>query len=408
MALLDNILNNNELADANKKAANDAQSKMNVPSPEQLNSQNASDPYKPQNMSDEDFKYLSAYMPKEDIKRMYAPFDPNSGENYFQRLYTSTQSKPQPIDENKARNQRTIAGIAQGLGTIAQMFGASKGAYVKGGVPDVLGAAKQNEQNERNKYIQQSQSYNSGLVNSAVQDYTKNMNDYQNGRKAIQSILANKTLREQQQSQFNSRLKQSYDKMAQDAEKNKLDYDLKVKGQKDTNNYRNAQLGISRQNANNNTRRTNAYIQKLKSGGSSGGYQLTIPANPNDTNAVTQFGNKVRTYPMTKGQMDLEVRNAKADKDFLNSPEGKSIIKKKGGQNVLTGLNEPDQYIPDADIAASYIKYKYYDPQFSNKGNTTSKNTSGVPGFNGWGNSAPLPIGSEADEEDEFDSYIIN
>ena len=54
----------------------------------------------------------------------------NPGDPYLD-VFNKTATKPTEYDYAKAKKNQTMAALAQGLGTLAEMYSASKGAHIK-------------------------------------------------------------------------------------------------------------------------------------------------------------------------------------------------------------------------------------------------------------------------------------
>lgn len=370
-------------------------------------------PNKPQGLNDSDYEYLLKYRSPEEITKFSAPFDPNSGENIFQRYYKSTMPKPTAPDEKKMRNKRIIAGIGDGLSMLSQMISAGSGAHVRERNDFSLPKIQQQEKEEQNRYLQLSQRYNDGLFQARVKDFQKALDDYNNGRKGIQSVLATKQKLDQTQAQFEEKQRFAYNKLAKDQANKDKDYELRKQNTESQIAQRKALVAQGWSRVADSHNRTSAYVKNISSGGKNG-YQMIFLANPNDKNArMDEFGNSVVEFNLTKGQIDQYAREALADKDFMNSATGKSLIKKRGdavlgeGGKLVEGAIE---YKPALEIAAAYIKEKFYDKQFET---TPAIPSTATPPIVDWGNMlnygynpSNAPINDEeAPEGDESDDW---
>lgn len=342
-------------------------------------------PNKPQGLNDDEYEHLLKYYPPETITKFSSPFDPSSGENLFQRYYESTIPKPSAPDEKKMRNKRIIAGIGDGLSMLSQMISAGSGAHERERNDFSLPKIQQQEKEEQNRYLQLSQRYNDGLFQARLKDFQKAINDYNNGRKGIQSVLATKQKLDQTQAQFEEKQRFAYNKLAKDQANEDRNYELRKQNTESQIAQRNAYIKQGWSRVADSHNRTSAYVKNISSGGKNG-YQMIFRANPNDKDAQTDnFGNKVRLFDTTKGQIDQYAREALADKDFMNSATGKSLIKKRGdavlgeGGKLVEGAIE---YKPALEIAAAYIKEKFYDKQFET---TPSIPSTATPRITNWG-----------------------
>lgn len=367
-------------------------------------------PNKPESMSDGDYEHLmSVGFSPEAISNYTKPYDPSTNGNYLQRLFESSVPKPTAPDEKKMRGARIVSGISDALGLISQMWSADKGAYMKerdyNSSALAQTAAKKKELS--NIYIQQQNKYNDGMYNARLKDYLKGLDDYNNGRKGIQSVLSAKQKLDQAGKEFKEKQRYAYDKLAQ--EKAKTDQANQLArdkfGESARHNKAMESQGWARvQDVKN---RTSAYVKNISSGGKNG-YQLIIEANPQDDQATTdnQLGSKVRVFEMTKGELDRWARRALNDADFMSRhPE---LVTQK--PDILG--NGQMKYKPVQDIAAAYLKEEYdkqFDPEPSVQSSKPMVDWSslmyqGVPDWNQMlnGNSP------KTEEEDEWSDFEIS
>lgn len=94
-------------------------------------------------------------------------------QNVFEQIYKSTTPKPKPISERGLKNARLAAGIGEGLGTLAEMYGASRGARVspRDYSNGPIAQQTRNEKDIRNIYDQQEANYQQGELSAKLNDY---------------------------------------------------------------------------------------------------------------------------------------------------------------------------------------------------------------------------------------------
>lgn len=370
-------------------------------------------PNKPGSMSDDDYEHLMrvGFSP-EAISNYTKPYDPSTNGNYLQRIFESSVPKPTAPDEKKMRGARIVSGIGDALGLISQMWSAGKGAYMKERDynSSALAQTAAKEKELSNIYLQQQNKYNDGMYNARLKDFLKGLDDYNNGRKGIQGVLAAKQKLDQAKRQFEEKQRYAYDKLAQDKDKadqaNQLARDKF--GESVRHNKTMESQGWARvQDAKN---RTSAYVKNISSGGKNG-YQMIIEANPQDNQAQTdnQLGGKVRVFEMNKGEVDRWARQALNDADFMiRHPE---LITQK--PDILG--NGQTKYKPVQDIAAAYLK-EQYETQYEQAPNlpatslTPSRVNISVPNWNQMLNGNAPETEEEDEIVDEYDSpeFIIN
>ncbi len=356
---------------------------------------------KPTGLSDSEYEHLLKYNTPEQIASYTAPFDPTK-ENYLQRLYKSSTPQPVAPDEKKIRNAQLAASIGDGIGILSQMFSAGKGAYMKerdykqSASSQVEGRAKELQ----DRYLQQSTQYSSGLFNARLKDFQKALEDYNNGRKGIQSVLASKQKLDQSQAQFDYKQKYAYSKLEQEQANKEKDLELKAKNQESLDRHRKAIEAQGWSRVADSRNRTSAYVKNLTIGGKNG-YQMMFEASPNDKEAQTdQFGNKVRVYNMTKGEIDAAARRAMSDPQFMNNhPE--LIIQKPDMFN-----KGQIKYKPANDIAAAYLKEQYEDMHQQAPQSVSIPNPQW--GANAWTPSTPEIEEEEVEAPDEWDAFQIS
>lgn len=379
MAILDDILNKNKNKDANSFIPVDEQNleeqanntpviadggktvtaQENVQAEQSAAQPEVKYPNKPQGLNDGEYEHLLKYYSPEAINKFSAPFDPSSGENILQRYYESTIPKPTAPDDKKTRNAQLIASIADGVGLLSQMYTYGKGAHVekRDYRNSALSQVNADAKDAQNRYLQLSQRYNDGLFQARLKDFQKALDDYNNGRKGVQGVLATKQKLDEAARQADAKMQYNYDRLAQDQANKDKDFELKAKNQASLDRHRKAMEAQGWSRVADSRNRTSAYVKKMSSSGSgkNSNYQMIFGANPNDKADVQtdNFGNKVRVFEMNKGQIDQYAREALSDPQFMARHQD-LIIQKP--DMLGTGSYK---YKPNQDIAAAYLQEQY-------------------------------------------------
>lgn len=366
-------------------------------------------PNKPELMSDGDYEHLmSVGFSPEAISNYTKPYDPSTNGNYLQRIFESSVPKPTAPDEMKMRGARIVSGIGDALGLISQMVSAGKGAYMKERDynSSALAQTAAKEKELSNIYLQQHNKYNDGMYNARLKDFLKGLDDYNNGRKGIQGVLAAKQKLDQAGEQFKEKQRYAYEKLAQDQANKDKDYELRKQNTESQIAQRKALVAQGWSRVADSHDRTSAYVKNISSGGKNG-YQMIFRANPNDKNARTdEFGNSVVEFNMTKGQIDQYAREALADSQFM--ARHSELVTQK--PDILG--NGQIKYKPVQDIAAAYLQERYekqFDPEPSVQTSMpmidwSSLMNKGIPDWNQMLNGNT----SQTEEEDEWGQFEIS
>lgn len=320
-------------------------------------------PNKPQSLNDGEYEHLLKYYSPEAISKFSAPFDPSKGENALQRYYQSTIPTPTAPDEKKLRNRRTIAGIADGVGMLSQMISAGAGAHMRERNDSALSKVTEQEQTEQNKYLQMSQRYNDGLFQARLKDFQIALDDYNNGRKGVQGVMATKQKLDEAARQADAKSQYNYAKLAQDQANKDADRKIKEDNNKSLDRHRKAMEAQGWSRVADSKNRTSAYVKKMSSSGSgkNTNYQMIFSANPSDTDGVQtdNFGNKVKMFEMNKGQIDQYARQALADDAFMNSPTGQALVLQRPKYEGTRFQEGSLKLKPNQDIAAAWLQEQY-------------------------------------------------
>ena len=292
------------------------------------------------------------------LERYLSDFDPAKGDNFLSRIYESSMPKPTAPDEKTLKRNRIIAGVADGLSMLSQMYSAGKGSHMRErdfNQSAIAGQASQ-ERNLRNIYLQQANRYNDGLVNARTKDFLQALEDYRNGRKGIQGVMAAKQKADEAARQFQEKQRFAYDKLAQEQANKDKDFELKKKNNESLDRHRKAMEAQGWSRVADSKNRTSAYVKKMSSSGTgkNSNYQMIFGANPSDKDVQTDnFGNKVKVFEMNKGQIDQYAREALSDPQFMARHQD-LIIQKPD----MLGSGSY-KFKPNQDIAAAYLQEQY-------------------------------------------------
>lgn len=292
------------------------------------------------------------------LEYFLSDFDPAKGENFLQRIYEASMPKPTAPDEKQLKRVRLLGSIGDSLGLLSQMWSAGKGAHVK--ERDYKNSASaqiaEKEENLRALYLQQQNKYNDGMYNAQLKDLLKSLDDYNNGKKGIQGVVAAQKKFDQAQTQFEDKQRFAYDKLAQDQQNKDADRKIKEDNQKSLDHHRKAMEAQGWSRVADSKNRTSAYVKKMSSSGTgkNSNYQMIFGANPNDKDVQTDnFGNNVKVFEMNKGQIDQYAREALSDPQFMARHQ--DLIMQKPD---MLGSG-PYKYKPNQDIAAAYLQEQY-------------------------------------------------
>lgn len=310
---------------------------------------------KPQGMTDEAYEYLRKWQEQ-------SPYDPSTGEGIAARIFQESNPKPTEPDEKKIRNTKIIGSIADSLGLLSQMWSYGRGAHVEKRDYKDSASSKiaEQENNLRNIYLKQRSDYDKGLRDAQ----TKDLENFEANRKeALRQLIA---IQKQRQEQGNKdrehALKEKYYELKGEEQK--------VRAQNYEDMARHRKVTESQGAA-----RTAAYVRKISSSGTGKNdkYQMIFEASPNDKDVQTDnFGNKVKVFEMSKGEIDQYVRKALADPQFMkNHPE--LILSRPEYEG--TGFQKGSyRYRPNQDIAAAYLQEEYekgFKPSVANQTETS-------------------------------------
>jgi|GEM_PF-4167352 len=326
-----------------------------------------------------DFEYLQKIGFSPDaIRSAYAPYDPDSNKSVLENIYKLSAKQPSAPDEKKVQNAQTIAGIGDALGMLGQMWAAGKGAHVRERDYGQTASGQLSDRVDqlRNLYTQRSAEYDQGLYDARMRDFVRGLNDYDTNRKGIQTSLQSKAKADMAQKNWETKFDQ-----------NQKNFETSQKAKRENDAVTQAQGWARVQDAQN---RTLAYIAKQ---GTTGNYQMIIPANASDPEAQTdQFGNPIRSLTMSEGQIDAYARQALNDPAFLQR-HPQLVLQRPD----LTGSGSY-RYKPNQDIAAAYVK-ELYDAGAPADSQQFDLSASSRPAYRG-------PVRN--DESDEWDEFEVS
>jgi len=218
--------------------------------------------------SQEEMDYLkkSGFSP-ERIDDAFSDFD-SSKSNVLSKLYEMSIPKPEVPDEKKIRNAKMISSIGDSLGLLGQMWSSGRGAHIRNRDYGQSASAQTNneEEKQRNLYLNLSNNYNQGLYNARLKDFIQGLNEHNANRTNIQQIITNKQNRDfknqqEKQHQLNWQANYDYKKTHDDAVQAGKDADrtLRENQLKQTAAYQKGMLGVAIQNAATNKERADYY-----------------------------------------------------------------------------------------------------------------------------------------------------
>ena len=334
---------------------------------------------KPESWGDDEYRAIRQIYSDDQIQQSLAKPEPDSFLNgIFTNMVKDNLPKPVEYDEKQMKRQRAIAGIGDILGLLSQAVAGSEGAKNRERTFDqsAYGQLSKKQQELYDKYVKDTDQYSREIVNANMKDYITGMQDWKQTQENI-----GKSLSDYRKYQLDI-AKQNQDAAykafnAKNTARRTEAYEKNLEAQIDDRKRR---TGIAAQNAANSTARTQAYIEKLKNPTKTttgkADYQLVIPANEGDPEAQKdQFGNSVRVFGMSTGEMDQYARQALADKEFMN---------RHGEFFIRTG----EKYTADdkRNIAAVYLEelygQKFTGPQMDARISSENRFSGKIPEIN--------------------------
>lgn len=308
---------------------------------------------KPASWTDDEYKAVRQIYNDDQIQQIYSQPDPQDlVDGIFSTIYKKNTPKPAAPDEKAMKRQRNIAGIGDILGLISQAAAGSAGAInrPRSFEQSAMGQLAPRQQEVYDKYLKRADDYSRGMINAQMQDYLKGMQDWKQTQANISKALDD--YRDYRIAVAKQEQDAAYKRsQVENTARRTAAYEKSLEAQ---NEDRRRRTEIASQNAANSAARTRAYIEKLKSPEKTStgkvDYQLVLPANENDPDATPdQFGNKVRVFGMTNGEMDRYAREAQNDEVFKKKhPE---LFTVTFGQKLTTDDKR--------NIAAAYLQDKY-------------------------------------------------
>lgn len=346
--------NESMLPNPNAQSAHPVQEDEEFPTVEQSEMPQATNPNKPESWSDEEYEAVSKLYSDEQIQSLYNT-DPSEFLNgVISNIYKANTPQPKEPDEKQMKRQTRYAAIGDALSLFSQAAGAAQGAHVRERKFEEGAMARLTDSQQKlyDNYLTRADQYSRGLVNAQMQDYLRGEQNWKETQKGVSQVL--------------TQYRKEKIELAKQAQKDTLDRDKLADTKKRTNAYvknidemgkeRKERLAIAKQNANNQSERTKAYIEKLSNPTTSSGkkaeYQITIPAHPDDPDAENvELGAPVRTFEMTKAQQEKYTRDALADEGFLERHPEFFTINSSG---VISHTLEQKR-----EIAAAYVQELY-------------------------------------------------
>lgn len=300
---------------------------------------------KPETWSEDEYRAIRQVFSDDQIQQALTQPNP---ENFLNGIYTNLYKKnvPSPIkpDEKSMKRQRAIAGIGDVLGLISQAAAGNMGAINQPRTfeQSAYGQFSKKQQEIYDRYQQETDRYGREIVNAQMKDYLAGIQDWKQTQENISKALADYRkyqidLAKQQQDAAYKKSQEERQRIKTEADIKNIDSQIKEREQRTAREWA----------------RANAYIEKLKKPvktdtGEKADYQIVVPAAPDDVNAEQdQFGNTVRKFGMSKGELEAYARQALKDTEFMNKhPE----------------LYSPNGSYTEAnkrDIAAAYIEEIY-------------------------------------------------
>lgn len=308
---------------------------------------------KPASWTDDEYNAVRQIYNDDQIQQIYNQPDPQAlMDGIFSSIYKKNIPEPAAPDEKAMKRQRNIAGIGDILGLISQAAAGSAGAInrTRSFEQSAMGQLAPKQQEVYDKYLKRADDYSRGMINAQMQDYLRGVQDWKQTQANISKALDD--YRDYRIAVAKQEQDAAYKRsQVENTAKRTAAYVDNVQAQIEDRKRR---TGIASQNAANSAARTQAYIEKLKSPEKTttgkADYQLVLPANENDPDATPdQFGNMVRVFGMSNGEMDRYAREAQNDEEFKKRhPE---LFTVTFGQKLTTDDKR--------NIAAAYLQDIY-------------------------------------------------
>jgi hypothetical protein len=308
---------------------------------------------KPAGWSDDEYRAIRQIYSDDQIQQSLAQPNPDDlVQGIYTQLIKSSIPQPKAPDEKAMKRQRAIAAIGDVLGLVSQAVAGSQGAINQPRSFDqsAYGQLSKKQQEVYDRYVEDADRYSSNIINAQMKDYLAGIQDW----KQTQANIA-KALSDYRDYQIDV-AKQAQDAAYKQAvlEDTRKRTDAYIKDLEEQARDRKRRTDIAAQTASQSAARTQAYIENLKSStrnsaGEKVDYQLVIPAAENDPTAETdQFGNRIKRFGVSSGEIDLYARQALSDEDFLRNH---SEFSKTSGQSYTADEKR--------NIAATYLQEKY-------------------------------------------------
>lgn len=147
---------------------------------------------KPEGMSEEDYEAALSVFSPERVSELYTGFDPAAVEPFYAQLYKTISRKPEEPDEKRVQSARTLAGIGDALGLIAQTVAASQDGLIDLRNPAESAAVRTGLKIDKLKdvYKRDRDVYDSGLLGNQLKDVEGARGAFMKDRAALLAYLA--------------------------------------------------------------------------------------------------------------------------------------------------------------------------------------------------------------------------
>lgn len=302
-------------------------------------------------LGDGQYNYLTkdlGYDP-EYLKRIYSgDYDPTK-DNALLKL--TNLNPPKPIDEKAVGNARKLSAIGQGLGNIAQMISAGRGAHIKPNQSNPMLATESIIATEKDKYDAKYNEYLNKLNQVTLADY----NNFRNQRGAMDGQYSN----HQKNVIETAKMVSDDNKWRTDAGLKQAELGIKDRDSQVDAKYKQGQL------QNDQTKNQIEYQKAMNETNKPVTFSVLSP----NGNTTGPDGKSYKQIQMPQSQVASMAMQAKKDKAFMaQNPE---LLKRVAG---LLG-DGATQYETDYIIAQAYlqsqegqIQYKTNTPPPDNDG----------------------------------------
>lgn len=147
---------------------------------------------KPEGLPEEDYRAALSVFSPERIHELYAGFDAKSAEPFYEQLYRTIRRQPEELNEKKLQAMRSMAGLGDALGLLAQTVAASQGGLIDVRHADESASARTALNIDRLKasYRKDRDAYDAGLFGARMKDVEGARGAYMKDRAALLAYLA--------------------------------------------------------------------------------------------------------------------------------------------------------------------------------------------------------------------------